>query len=240
VALVSFGATAAVGVLEKMTGAIPGSAVLWQAVVALLGVLPMGLAFYLLYRYVPQRKVHFGDIWPAALMTALLWELTRYALSVYMQKNDLVSGYGPVGAAMALLFWIYIASIIILLGAELCYGIAKERRHIPVDKEMEVVSPPGEQPTPKFAPQVGGGHYAEQDEDEPIKAEGSDAPTVQPVTQVAGSPRVGEQPVVHAAWMRQPEPKDATEKKDIHLDVPLIAAASMAVGFLLGAFRKEK
>jgi membrane protein len=81
VALAAFGATAAVGVLEKMTGSIPGSAVLWQAVVALVGVLPMGLAFYLLYRYVPQRKVYFADIWPAALITALLWEFTRYALT---------------------------------------------------------------------------------------------------------------------------------------------------------------
>ena len=240
VALLSFVATAAVNLIASWTGAIPGSVILWQAVISLLTLLTLAGVFFVLYRFAPQRKLAMMDILPAALITSVVWEITRRALALYLERNNMISGYGPIGAAMALLFWIYVASIIILLGAELCYAIAKERRHIPVDKEMEVVSPPGEQPTPKFAPQVGGGHYTEQDEDEPIKAEGSGAPTVQPVTQVAGSPRVGEQPVVHAAWMRQPEPKDATEKKDIHLDVPLIAAASMAVGFLLGAFRKEK
>ncbi|HEU5314555.1 MAG TPA: YihY/virulence factor BrkB family protein, partial [Chloroflexota bacterium] len=239
VALSSFGATAAVNLIASFTGAIPGSVTLWQAVISLLSLLTMAGVFFVLYRFAPQRKLAVMDILPAALITAVIWEVTRRALAFYLERNNMISGYGPIGAAMALLFWIYIASIIILIGAELCYAIAKERRHFPIDKEMEVVSPPGEQPTPKFAPQVGGGHYADQDKAEPITVEGSGAPSVPPVTKVAGSPRVGEKPVVHAAWQRQPEPRDAAEKKDIHLDVPLIAAASMALGFLMGAFRRR-
>ena len=47
--------------------------------------------------------------------------------------------------------------MIVLIGTELTYAIAKERRHIPPQGEMPVVAPPGEQPTPKFAPQVGAG-----------------------------------------------------------------------------------
>jgi membrane protein len=156
VGLLSFGATAAVRLLAQYTDAIPGSAAIWQAVVTGLSLLIIALAFYLLYRYVPQRRLHFEDIWPAALATAVLWELTRYGLAIYFEKNDLISGYGPIGAAMALLFWLYVASMIILVGAELSYSIAKERRHIDPEEEMEVVARPGEQPTPKFAPQVGG------------------------------------------------------------------------------------
>ena len=51
-------------------------------------------------------------------------------------------------------------SIIILLGAELAYAIAKERRHISPEDEMPVIDKPGEQPSQKFAPQVGHGKQA--------------------------------------------------------------------------------
>ena len=243
VAVLSFGATAAVNLISSWTVDIPGSVLVWQAVVSLLSVLTMAGAFMVLYYFAPQRKMQLMDALPAALVTAVVWEVTRRLLAFYLEKNDMISGYGPIGAAMALFFWIYIASIIILLGAELCYAVAKERRDIPVGTEMEVVSPPGEQPTPKFAPQVGGGHYRSEDEDEPIKVEpGASGKADQPaVAQLAGSPKLAERPVVHAAWERQPEPKEraVAAQKPIYLDVPLVALVSMCVGFLMGRFRKD-
>jgi len=171
VALLSFLAQAAVKVLADVSQAIPGSASVWQAAVVGLSLLAMALAFYLLYRYAPRRKVYFADVWPAALITALIWEVTRSALAIYLQKNDMISGYGPIGAAMAMLFWLYVASVIILVGAELAYAIAKERRHIEPEEEMPVIDKPGEQPSPKFAPQVGHGASRGQDEQEPVQAQ---------------------------------------------------------------------
>ena len=240
VALISFGASAAVNFVADRTGQIPGSVPLWQFVVSLLSLLTMAGVFLVLYRFAPQRKMQLMDVLPAAVITALVWELTRRLLAFYLEKNNMISGYGPIGAVMALLFWIYVASIIILLGAELSYAIAKERRSIPPETEMEVVSPPGEQPTPKFAPQVGAGHSRGEDKDEPITVKGSGASDLRPVSRAAGSPQPPDKPIVHARWQRQPEPKDAAEPKQIHLDVPLLAAASMAVGFVLGALRREK
>lgn len=172
VALASFIATAAVEILAGITGKIPGSVVFWQLAVSLVSFFTIAAVFYLLYRYAPQREVAYREIWPAALLTAFLWEATRRLLSFYLQQADMVSGYGPIGAAMALLFWIYIASMIILVGAELSYAIAKERRNLPLWQQMKVVSPPGEQPTPKFAPQTGEGFRRPQDEKEPTVPEG--------------------------------------------------------------------
>jgi hypothetical protein len=140
-------------------------------------VLTIAGAFLVLYRFTPRRRVELADVWPAALVTALAWEGTRRLLAFYMEQNNMISGYGPIGAAMALLFWIYVTSIIILLGAELAYAIAKERRHIGPHEEMLVAAPPGEQPTPKFAHQVGAG-FDSPDEVEPIQgvpSEGSPA-----------------------------------------------------------------
>jgi membrane protein len=173
VALLSFLATAAVDLLAAFTQVVPGSTVLWQALVSALSVVMIAVGFYLLYRYAPRREVHFHDVWPAALLTAVIWEATRRLLAFYLTQTDMISGYGPIGAAMALLFWIYIASIIILMGAELAYAIAKERQHIPPEHELEVVARPGEQPTPKFAPQVGRGRTSDQEAEEPIRAAGA-------------------------------------------------------------------
>ena len=64
---------------------------------------------------------------------------------------------------MALLVWLYVSSMIILLGAELTYAIAKERRGLRPDQQLRVIAPPGVQPTPKFAPQVGTGTDAGDD-----------------------------------------------------------------------------
>jgi membrane protein len=178
VALASWVATAAIGVLASFTTVIPGSVLLWQGMVSVLSVVTLAGAFYVLYRYTPRRRIDFADIWPAALATAILWEVTRRIVAFYLEKNNMISGYGPIGAAMALLFWIYVASILILLGAELSYAIAKERRQIGPDQQMRVAAPVGVQPTAKFAPQVGIG-YSSADEPEPIAAAASSLTTSQ-------------------------------------------------------------
>jgi membrane protein len=155
VALTSFVATAGISLAARLTGFIPGSVWLWQTVVSLLSALTMACVFFLLYRLTPQRRVHFSDVWPAALAAAALWEVSRRGLALYLQTTNLISGYGPLGAAMALLVWFYVGGVIILTGAECAYALAKERRHVPLDEELPVIAPAGEQPTPKFAPQVG-------------------------------------------------------------------------------------
>lgn len=167
VAVASWAATAAIDILAAFTNVIPAGARLWQILVSALSVLTIAGAFLVLYRFTPRRQIDVADVWPAALTTALLWELTRRIVAFYLAKTDMISGYGPIGAAMALLFWVYISSIIILLGAEIAYAVAKERHDIGVDEEMLVAAAPGEQPTPKFAPQVGRG-FDDSSDREPI------------------------------------------------------------------------
>jgi hypothetical protein len=173
-AILSWVATVAVGILVSFAGMLPGAAYLWQLAISAVGVLTMAGAFLILYRYTPRRRIDVADVWLAALATAILWEVTRRALAFYLERNNMISGYGPIGAAMALVFWLYVACIILLLGAELAYAIAKERRGIGPREEMQVVAPEGEQPTPKFAPQVGAG-ITDPDSREPIQARPSTA-----------------------------------------------------------------
>jgi membrane protein len=126
-ALTSFVATAALHHLAHLTAGVPGTAVFWPAVISLVSGLTAAGAFCILYRYAPYRRVHFRDVWPAALATAVVWEGSRRAVAFYFETVDMVGFYGPIGGAMALLFWIYVASAITLIGAELSRATAAER-----------------------------------------------------------------------------------------------------------------
>src|SRR5207253_6993461 len=100
----SWAATTAITLLATLTDRVPGSVVFWQAAVSALSVLILAAAFAALYRYTPQRPVAFADVGLAALVTSLGWEGTRRLLAIYLERTDMISGYGPIGAAMALLF----------------------------------------------------------------------------------------------------------------------------------------
>lgn len=259
VALASFVATGVVTFLSHNTGGIPGSAAFWQIVVSVVSFLAVFAVFYALYRYAPQRDLEWKDIWLSALITAFVWEATRRLLSFYIQRNNMLSGYGTIGAAMALLFWIYVASIVILLGAELAYAIAKDRRNIPVEKQMRVIAPPGEQPTPKFAPQIGAGQSTGKDQREPIAAEDEALPHERPVDLapiqikerregLAGRPKVVHRPVTPVgeppAWMRssvKPEEPAGPEDERVRLsELPVAAALSAGASRAFGWFKRDR
>ena len=81
VALLSWVATAAIGIMATSTDIIPGAALIWQTAISAISTLTMAGAFLVLYRYTPRRKIELADVWPAALATAAVWEVTRRLLA---------------------------------------------------------------------------------------------------------------------------------------------------------------
>lgn len=111
------------GILQKGTAgvlnAVPGGG----NVLALIGfVVPLVLiflAFLIIYRVVPNRKVTFTEVWPGALVATLLWTLLRFGFTYYatnIARYD--SAFGPISTAITLLAFLYFASVVVLLGAE--------------------------------------------------------------------------------------------------------------------------
>jgi len=94
-----------------------------DVVVALIGsVVPFLLvfvAYLVLYRVVPSQKVTFGDVWPGAFVAAVLWTLLRVGYTIYVTRfanfEDL---FGPLAAIITLIVFIYFASVVLLVGAE--------------------------------------------------------------------------------------------------------------------------
>lgn len=78
------------------------------------------LSMELLYFFGPNVKQRFKHTLPGAVVGTLLWVLISAAVNVYVSNfANYNKTYGTIGAVVALMFWLYVSSIAILLGAEL-------------------------------------------------------------------------------------------------------------------------
>jgi membrane protein len=98
---------------------------LWAIFSNLLPWLFSWLLFVGLYRWVPNTEVRWPAVLWSAFVAALAWQLAAEAFAWYLNSGlaryQLV--YGSLGTVVALLFWIYVSSWIILFGAHLCATI---------------------------------------------------------------------------------------------------------------------
>ena len=98
----------------------------------LVGVLPGGLSLLLdvlqyamlaagataMYHYVPNTRVRWAHAWAGGLFVATAMEIARKLLVVYLAKVPTYSlVYGTFATVPILLVWIYLAWVIVLLGA---------------------------------------------------------------------------------------------------------------------------
>lgn len=77
------------------------------------------LAFWVIYRVVPNRPVTWGEVLPGAVVAALLWTVLRFGFTWYATSvANYESAFGPLATGITLLVFLYFASVIVLLGAE--------------------------------------------------------------------------------------------------------------------------
>ncbi len=108
-----------------MVSALIVSAVRWFAAI---GVLFVGLA--LLYRYGPNtRGARMKWITPGAVIAVALWGIASWAFSFYLANfaryNEI---YGSIGAAIALLMWLYVSAFAVMLGAAFNVQLDRARK----------------------------------------------------------------------------------------------------------------
>ena len=71
-----------------------------------------------MYRYVPNTQVHWRDAWAGSLFVSLGMELAKKGLGLYLASVPTYSViYGTFATLPILLLWIYVAWVIVLLGA---------------------------------------------------------------------------------------------------------------------------
>jgi len=74
--------------------------------------------FAAIYKYLPDVKIGWKDVWPGALLTSILFVITKFALGFYFGQSDLGSTYGAAGSIILIMLWVSYAGMILLFGAE--------------------------------------------------------------------------------------------------------------------------
>jgi membrane protein len=80
--------------------------------------------FALIYRYMPARRLGWKIVLAGGFVTALLFEVGRWGIGLYLAKSTQPSAFGAASSFAALLLWFYYTAQIFLFGAELtaCLG----------------------------------------------------------------------------------------------------------------------
>jgi membrane protein len=117
--LVSLLLSAALSSLESVTNGLPES-MLWISRLAHAGVsfLVITLLFAMMYKYLPDAKIAWRDVWLGGAITALLFTIGKFAIGLYLGHSSMASSYGVAGSFVVLLVWVYYSAQILFLGAE--------------------------------------------------------------------------------------------------------------------------
>ncbi len=74
--------------------------------------------FLFLYRYLPNTRVAYREIWPGVLLVTLAFEVNKWWFFWYARSFSITNTiYGPIGALMVLLGWVWVSADILLYGA---------------------------------------------------------------------------------------------------------------------------
>jgi len=117
--LVSLVISAAIAVLGKWwNGVFEGWEALLQSLNFGISLAATTLLFALIYKIMPRARIAWRDVLVGAGVTALLLEIGKFLIGLYLGKTSVASGFGAAGSLVVLLVWVYFAAQIFLLGAE--------------------------------------------------------------------------------------------------------------------------
>ena len=117
--LVSLLLTAAIAVVGEWSGGMmPGMEALVQILNSVFSLAVITLLFAMVFKFLPDAKIAWRDVWIGAFITAALFTMGKLALGLYLGKSGVGSSYGAAGSLIVLLLWVYYSSQILFFGAE--------------------------------------------------------------------------------------------------------------------------
>lgn len=85
----------------------------------------IALLFALMFKFFPDAKIKWRHVWLGAIVTAILFFVGMYGLSLYFSKAAPGDAYGVAGSIILILLWVSFSSMIVFFGAEFTNAYAK-------------------------------------------------------------------------------------------------------------------
>ena len=101
--------------LQKM---LPGGHILALTLFFIFDLAVVIFLFAMIFRYLPDAKIAWRDVWMGASLTAVLFVIGKFILGLYLGSGAAGSAYGAASSLITLLLWIYYSAQILLFGAE--------------------------------------------------------------------------------------------------------------------------
>jgi membrane protein len=108
-------------------------------------ILLVSFLFALIFRYLPARRLPWKVVAIGGLLTAILFDIGRWAVGLYLGHSAQPSAFGAAASFAALLLWLYYTSLIFLFGAEFtaCLGGLRKQQATENAKSQHSDSGPG-------------------------------------------------------------------------------------------------
>ena len=91
----------------------------------------MIIIFLLMYKLLPNTKTYWRYVWPGAVTGAVLFEISKNFFILYLDRfASYQNVYGSIAPVIVLLFWTYVGSLIVLLGAEVCSEYERMKNNV--------------------------------------------------------------------------------------------------------------
>lgn len=97
------------------------------------------LLFASIYKFLPDVRMPWKDLWVGAATTALLFTIGKFLIGLYLGSSSVASTYGAAGSLVVLLLWVFYSAQILLLGAEFTQVYARHRGN-PLEPSKHAVS----------------------------------------------------------------------------------------------------
>ncbi len=72
-------------------------------------------------------ETHWRDALQGGALTTALFLIGKWGIGLYIEHSDVGGAYGAAGALVVLLTWVFYASVIVLMGAELTHALMRAR-----------------------------------------------------------------------------------------------------------------
>ncbi len=93
--------------------------------------------FFLLYRFIPYRRMPTKAAVNAALAASTLWEFAKHIFHYYLLNfADITKVFGPFTLLLALILWVYYSCIVFILGAEMGWAWSQKKINRQFEKRM--------------------------------------------------------------------------------------------------------
>lgn len=101
---------------------------IWNILRYLVILFSLIIVFALLYKFTPSRAIKFGEVMPGTICASAGWIIVSLGFAFYVNNfGNYSKTYGSIGAVIVLLTWLFLTSIIIVLGGEINATLAFER-----------------------------------------------------------------------------------------------------------------